>query len=105
VNKLSDAVLTIRTHDRGTKDKAMFTPAFNVPAIPRGVSPDFSLHSDGNPRSVEGNLKTAVMKIDVSNAVGTVGVSAVGLVGMGGVGKTSALICVCHDADFQAEVH
>jgi GTPase SAR1 family protein len=50
---------------------------------------------------VEGKLKAVVMKIDMSNVVGTLGVSAIELVGMGGVGKTSALICICHDADIK----
>jgi hypothetical protein len=99
VHKLSDAVETMRTHDGDAKDKAKLTPAFNAAAIPRGVSPDFSVDSDGNPSQRKEIYRLLLMKIDVSNFAGKVGVSAVGFVGMGGVGKTSSLICICHDAD------
>jgi NB-ARC domain len=76
-----------------------YTPACNTPAIPRGVRPDFSLDVDESPRSAEGQLKLAVMTSDLGYYPSAIEALIVGLTGMAGMGKTTALICICHDAD------
>jgi hypothetical protein len=56
-------------------------------AIPRGVNLDFSLDVDRNPKSMERELKSALMKTGKGNVVGVVRASVVGSIGLHGVGK------------------